>query len=87
MTEYDLEDILEKLKGFARVEDIDDIVILGVNGGVRRIIVQEYQDDISICEKCGGKFEAWQLSGCFVDGRQIIMCEQCIQDNRRRNEI
>ena len=42
MTEYDWDDILEKL---SRVEDIIDLVVLGQDGGVRRIIVEEYDEE------------------------------------------
>ena len=45
MTEYDWDDILEKLKSFARVEDIIDLVVLGQDGGVRRIILEEYDEE------------------------------------------
>lgn len=36
-----MESLQELIDGFARAEDIKEIIILGVNGGVRRIIMEE----------------------------------------------
>ena len=36
-----IETLDEVMKGFERVEEISDVILLGVNGGVRRIILKE----------------------------------------------
>ena len=36
-----IETLEEVMKGFERVEDIQEVILLGVNGGIRRIILEE----------------------------------------------
>jgi len=43
--DYDWADIMSLLKKFASVEDIRDIIIVGENEGVRRIMVGEAGDE------------------------------------------
>lgn len=80
MNEYDWDDIIEKMKGFTRVEDIDDIVILGENGGVRRIKVTPYEP--FFCDKCGQEVESWELQGCFVESTQTMWCDDCVEEHK-----
>jgi hypothetical protein len=35
--DYDWEEILKFIQNFAKVEDIQDIIIVGVDNGIRRI--------------------------------------------------
>lgn len=39
--EYDWEELLLPIKSFARVENIKEIIILGDNDGVRRVILED----------------------------------------------
>lgn len=37
----DIDSIIEMIESFARVENITDIVILGDNGGIRRLEIED----------------------------------------------
>ena len=43
MNKYDWESILQNIKKFAVVEDIQDIIIVGTDLGIRRI---KFKDDL-----------------------------------------
>lgn len=43
--DYDWNEILEFMKKFALVEDINDIVLIGEKDGIRRIKLWEVKDD------------------------------------------
>lgn len=47
-SEYDWEEILNAMKRFTNVEDIDDIVLLGDEGGIRRIVVGHGLDAVKL---------------------------------------
>ena len=80
MNEYDWDDIIDKMKGFVRVEEISDIIVVGEDGGVRRINVVPYNP--IFCDQCGKEVEAWELQGCFIDGCQVMWCDDCVEEHK-----
>jgi hypothetical protein len=43
--EDDVDDIVEHIKSFSRVEEITDIIILGKDGGIRRLQLSDEIDE------------------------------------------
>jgi len=37
------------------------------------------------CNGCKQDKEVWELNGCFEEGHQTILCDECIEE--RKNEL
>lgn len=40
---------------------------------------------MAVCPECKIEVEDYEMMGCFIDGVSVVICEYCVEEDKRIN--